>query len=209
MARFEQQDQGGGQILEIRLEGESIEAEATMVCRATGRLTISVPWFTRLQQILQGTVSDEVLRRSVYAGTGTVSLQIRDGHFHVLGMQDESWILEREVYAASEIGVHVGCHRESLRTSLPAGEGLLWLQTRVWGRGKVVLATAGPVERIEIRPGEQFVEEGASIVGRTAGVTMRAADASRHFQGRGSDNDKSLRVFAGTGAVLIDSRSGM
>lgn len=207
MARFEQQDHGGTRILEIRFDSESIQADAGMVCRATGHLTIAVPWFTRLKQILQGTVSDEALRRSVYAGTGTVSLQIREGHFYVFELQEESWILEREVYAASEIGVEVGCHRESLRTSLPAGEGLLWLQTRVRGRGNVVLATAGPVERVEIRPGEQFVEEGASILGRTAGVTMRAADVSRNFQGRGSDSDKSLRVFSGTGEVLVDSRS--
>ena len=45
--------------------------------------------------------------------------------------------------------IHGGVHRERIMTSLWAGEGLIYLQTKVRGQGKVVLITRGLVELIK------------------------------------------------------------
>ena len=75
-----------------------------------------------------------------------ITLESTLGGFHVIDLQGESWILESGAYWASDGSVEVDYQRESFLTSLWAGEGFVYLQTRVKGEGKVVLCTRGPIE---------------------------------------------------------------
>ena len=50
------------------------------------------------------------------------------------------------------------------------GEGFVDFQTRVSGKGRVVLNTEGPVEEIELK-GERLAVEGKQVIGATRGWT--------------------------------------
>jgi uncharacterized protein (AIM24 family) len=119
-------------------------------------------------------------------------------------LDGESWILERGTYWASEGSVDVNFHRERLQTSIWAGEGPLYLQTRVKGYGKTVLATRGPVEEILLREGERVAAEGKYVICRTGDVTFKVRRTTTNFMGRFTSGEGRVRVFEGPGRVLLN-----
>jgi uncharacterized protein (AIM24 family) len=194
----------GTQYVEAHLNNETIRAEAGALCYLTGDISIYSKLIPSMGGILRALLADERIYRPTYSGTGVVTMESTLGGFHVLELQNDSWILEPGTYWASDIGVDVSFHRERLMTSIYAGEGLVYLQTKVSGSGKVVVTTRGPTEMIQLESGMKVVVEGNSVICRTANVSYTMRRPTRNLLGRITSGERSVRVYEGTGRVLLN-----
>ena len=89
-------------------------------------------------------------------------------------------------------------------TSLWAGEGPVYMQTRVRGHGQVVLRTCGPVEEIDLSDGKRVAAEGKFVVARTGDVTFTVRRPTKNFFGRFTSGERFVRGYVGTGRLLIN-----
>jgi uncharacterized protein (AIM24 family) len=154
--------------------------------------------------MIKSLLADEAVYRPTYTGSGVITLESSLGGFHVLDLNGESWILERGAYWASEGNVDVSYHRERMMTGIWAGEGPVYLQTRVRGHGKVVLTTRGPVEEITLQEGQRIATEGNYVICRTGDVSFKMQRPTKNFFGRFTSGEGFVRVFEGTGKILLN-----
>ena len=191
-----------------RLAAESMRAEAGAFCYARGDIRIHAPILPSLRDFIRASLADEAVIRPTYSGTGLVTLESSLGGFEVLRLADDAWILEPGAYWASDPGIELTYHREPVLTALFAGEGLIYLQTKVHGTGQVVLHTKGPVEALDLPPGDRVIVEGKFVIARSANVHMSIQRATRNFWGRFTSGERAVRVFEvrgqGVGRVLLN-----
>jgi uncharacterized protein (AIM24 family) len=174
----------GSRYVDITLENETVRAEAGALCCMSGNITMDSRLVPSIGGLTKSLLADESVYRPTYTGTGVISLESSFGGFRVLELEGETWILEKGTYWASEGSVDVSFHRESILTSIWAGEGLIYLQTKVHGHGKVVITSTGPIEGITLEKGKNFVAEGKYVVGRTAGVSFKIRRATKSNLGK-------------------------
>jgi uncharacterized protein (AIM24 family) len=207
MADFEVHKLEGMQFVEIHLHDETARAEAGALSYMKGDIAIHSRLFPSLLSVVRSLLADEAIYRPTYTGTGVVTLESSLGGYHILELQDESWILERGAYWASDGTVAVTFHREGILTALEAGEGLVYLRTRVSGRGKVVLTTKGPVEEIRLESGQSMIAEGRSVIARSAEVRFRMKRPTSNFLGRLTAGEGWwLQAYEGPGRILLNPR---
>jgi uncharacterized protein (AIM24 family) len=207
MAEFEVHKLEGMQFVEIHLRDETARAEAGALSYMQGAITIHSRVFPSLLSVIRSLLADEAIYRPTYTGTGVVTLEPSLGGYHILELQDESWILERGAYWASDGTVDVTFHREGILTALEAGEGLVYLRTRVSGRGKVVLTTKGPVEEVRLESGQSMIAEGRSVIARNAEVRFRMKRPTRNWLGRLTAGEGWwLQAYEGPGSILLNPR---
>ena len=84
-----------------------------------------------------------------------------------------------------------------------AGEGLIYLQTRVRGEGRVVLTTRGPIQELQLEVGQQFVADGNCVVARTGDVSLSVRRPTKNWLGRWTSGEGWVRVYQGTGRLLL------
>ena len=207
MAEFEVHKLEGMQFVEIHLHDDTARAEAGALSYMQGDITIHSRLFPSLLSVIRSLLADEAIYRPTYTGTGVVTLEPSLGGYHVIELQDESWILERGAYWASDGTVDVTFHREGILTALEAGEGLVYLRTRVSGRGKVVLTTKGPVEEIRLENGQSMIAEGRSVIARSAEVRFRMKRPTRNLLGRLTAGEGWwVQAYEGPGRILLNPR---
>ncbi len=152
-------------------------------------------------------LADEAIYRATYTGTGVVTLESSPGGYHILELQGESWILERGTYWASDGAVDVSFHRERVLTSLEAGEGLVYLQTRVSGRGQVALTTRGPIKEVTLESGQSMVAEGRSVIARSSEISFRMQRPTKNLLGLFTAGEGWwVRAYRGPGKILLNPR---
>jgi len=207
MAEFKVHKLEGMQYVDIHLQDETVRAEAGALSYFTGDISIHSSAFPSLRSVVKSLLADEAIYRPTYTGTGVVTLEPSLGGYHILELKDESWILERGAYWASDGTVDVSFHREGILTALEAGEGLVYLRTRVSGRGKVVLTTKGPVEEIRLESGQAMIAEGRSVIARSAEVRFRMKRPTRNLLGRLTAGEGWwLQAYEGPGRILLNPR---
>lgn len=204
MADFLIHELEGTRYIDVHLNHEMVRAEAGALSYLVGDITIHSQLAPSIGGLFKSMLADEAVYRPTYTGTGVITLESSLGGFHVLDLKGETWILERGTYWASEGSVDVGYHRERVITSLWAGEGLVYLQTRVRGHGKVAVTTRGPVEEIVLKEGMRVVAEGRTVICRTGGVSFKVRRPTRNFLGRFTSGEELVRVFEGTGKILLN-----
>lgn len=202
MAKFEIETLEGMHYVKATLDNESMQAEAGALSSMTGdiAMTVKVPSVGR---ILKSYLSEEGTFRPTYTGTGIIFLEASFGGFHVLDVQDETWVLESGSYWASESTLNLSAHRERMSTSFWAGEGLIDWQTKVSGRGKMVVASAGPVEELTLEKGKPLVANGKYVVARTADVSYSIRRATKSYLASYMAGEGLCRVYDGPGRVLV------
>jgi uncharacterized protein (AIM24 family) len=191
--------------VEIDLNHEMVRAESGALSYVMGDVSIHSRLMPSLGGFVKSVLADEAVYRPTYTGTGVVTLESTLGGYHILDLKGESWILERGAYWASEGGVALNYHRERLITSLWAGEGFVYLQTKVRGHGKVVLRSSGPVEEVVLGGKKEFAADGRFVIARTADVSFTVKRATKNFLGRFTAGEGFVRNYAGTGRVLLSS----
>ena len=204
MADFKIEELEGTRFVEAHLNHEMVRVEASALSYMTGKISVHSPLVPSFGGAIKSILADQAVYRPTYSGTGVITLESSLGGFHVLELDGESWILERGTFWASEGSVDVRYHREKMQTALWAGEGLIYLQTRVRGNGKVVLATRGPVEEVELGEGEEVAAEGKAVICRTGDVTFKVRRTTKNFWGRFTSGEGRVRVYEGPGRVLLN-----
>ena len=203
MATFEVIEDQGVSFVKATLNNETIQAERGALCYLNGDIRIDA----KLPSI-GGTVRRLLAEQSLiwpsYSGTGEVYLEASVSGFEIFELDESSWILERGVYWASEGDVALRMFRETVMTSLWSGEGIISLSTRVSGSGKIVLKTRGPVQVINLN-NERLVADGKYVLARTESVSYRVRRAARSPLASILSGERRLRVFEGTGRVLLSS----
>jgi uncharacterized protein (AIM24 family) len=203
MANFEIIEEQGTHYVRATLHKEAIRAEAGALCKLEGDIRIEAPLPSPLA-MMRSAMSDETMFRPRYVGTGVVDLESSLGGFYALDLRDESWILDRGAYWASEDSVTLSVYRERVWTSLWVGAGVVDYRTRVSGTGRVVLATRGPVEEVTLDDSRCWVQ-GPYVIARTAGVSYRIRRPTKSFWRSFTTRERLLRGYEGTGRLLVTS----
>jgi uncharacterized protein (AIM24 family) len=204
VAEFKVCTMEGTNYVDCYLNDETICAEAGALCYMKGEIKMRSRLFAGPWTTFKAFLADEAPHRPTYTGTGIVTLESSLGGFHVIELNNETWILEKGIYWASEGSVNVSFYREGVMTSFWAGEGLIYLQTKVKGTGKVVLTTRGPIEEMTLEQGQRLSCDGPYVVARREGVSFKIRRATSNFFGRRNAKEGALRVFEGPGNVLIN-----
>ncbi len=204
MAEFKVHELEGTRYVDVHLDHELVRVESGALSYYSGDIQVHSQLIPSLGGFLKSLLADEAIYRPTYTGTGVITLESSLGGFHVLDLAGESWILERGAYWASEGSVEVGFYRERVMTGVWAGEGPVYLLTRVRGNGKVVLATKGPVEEVVLNASNHLATEGKYVIARTGDVRFSVRRPTKNFFGRFTSGESFVRVYEGTGRVLLN-----
>ena len=203
MATFEIQQGQYQRWVKIALQNEAVRAEAGALSYMRGHIVVDTP-LPSLGSIIKCGIAGEPSIRPRYVGTGEVYLASSFAGYHSFEIAGVPWILERGSYWASDNTVQIGLHRERMLTSLWAGEGLIDYQTKVSGKGRVVLNAAGPVEEIDLGH-ETISVEGKLVIARTADVSYRVVRPTKSLLSFWLSGEEYLRQYRGPGKILLVS----
>jgi uncharacterized protein (AIM24 family) len=81
-----------------------------------------------------------------------------------------------------------------------SGEG--FFQTKVSGRGKVIITSQGPLETIELN-NSKLVVDGSFAVARTGNLEFKIEKATKGLFGTAISGEGLVNTFTGTGKVLL------
>lgn len=150
--------------------------------------------------LLKSMVTKETAFKPTISGTGTVYLEPSFGEFTIMDLKNETWILDKGAYYASEMGIEVGLWTNKAISGLFSGEG--FFQTQVSGTGKVVVVSNGPLEEINL-VNDRLVVDGSFAVARTAGIEFTVNKATKGLFSSWTSGEGIVNTFTGTGKVLI------
>jgi uncharacterized protein (AIM24 family) len=202
MAKFEIEHTEGMRWVKVTLDNETVRAQKGALNHFVGDISMDVP-LPRPRDFLVSLVADESPLRPRYTGTGELHLESTLGGFHVMEMHEgESWVYSPGAYWASESDITLTIFRERIMTSFWAGEGFFWYQTAARGKGKVVLATQGPVEEITLKD-SRIIVEGHHVIGRTSGIRFGIRRAAKSYISHLLSGEGHARVYEGTGRLLL------
>jgi uncharacterized protein (AIM24 family) len=145
-------------------------------------------------------VTKETAFKPTISGTGTVFLEPSFGEFTILELNNETWILDKGAYYASEMGIEVGLWTNKAISGFFSGEG--FFQTQVSGSGKLIIVSNGPLEEINL-VNDRLVVDGSFAVARTAGIEFTVNKASKGLFSSFTSGEGIVNTFTGTGKVLI------
>ena len=201
MADIQVIEHEGVRLTKLTLNAETVrtEAGALYYMRGAIRMQSKSP---SIGGTLKALATGESIFRPTYTGTGELFLEPSLGGFTVVEMHGEEWILENGAYWASEEAIELDVHREKALTAFKSGEGFLDFQTKVRGQGKLVIKAQGPVEHMHLE-GDRLVVDGRYVVGRSSSLNYAVERATRSLFGTVSSGEGFVRVYEGTGDVLI------
>jgi uncharacterized protein (AIM24 family) len=204
MAEFKIHELEGTRYVDVHLNHEMVRLESGALSYFSGDINVHSQLVPSIPGLIKSLLANEAVYRPTYTGTGVITLESSLGGFHLLDLRGESWILERGTYWASEGSVDVGFHRERIGTAIWAGEGPIYLQTRVSGHGQVILATCGPIDEVVLGDGKKLVTEGKYVIARTGDVTFKVRRATKNYLGTFTSGEGRVRVYEGSGRVLVN-----
>lgn len=199
MANFEIIEQEGLRLVKITLQNETVRTESGAMYYMRGNITMQSK-APSAGGFLKSLATGENIFRPTYTGTGELYLEPSLSGHHILELNGNEWILDSGAYWASDGGVEVGIERNKLISGLIGGEGLF--QTKVKGRGKVVMVAQGPVEEIHLQ-NDRLVVDGNFAIARTSTLNYRVEKATKSLLGSMTSGELLVNTFEGTGTVLL------
>ena len=204
MAVFEVKEVEGVHYVDMTLDNETVRAEAGALSYLNGDIKVHSKLIPSIPSAIKSVLALQAIYRPTYTGTGVVTLLSSLGGFHIMDLDDENWILERGTYWASEGSIDVSFHRVDFWTAYRAREPIIYLQTRVKGRGKVAVRTRGPIEELTLSEDQKVAVDGKSVIGWSSDVRFRVRRPTDNFFGKLTAGQGRLRVFFGPGRVLLN-----
>ncbi|MBW4688184.1 MAG: AIM24 family protein [Komarekiella atlantica HA4396-MV6] len=199
MANFEVIEKEGLRLVKVNLQNETVRTESGAMYYIRGNITMqSKP--PSAGGFLKSLATGENIFRPTYTGSGELYLEPSLSGFHILELDGSEWILDSGAYWASDGSVEVGIERNKLVSGLIGGEGLF--QTKVKGRGKVVMVAQGPVEVVRLQ-NDRLVVDGNFAIARTTTLNYRVEKATKSFFGSMTSGEFLVNTFEGTGTVLL------
>ena len=204
MAVFEVKEVEGVHYVDMTLDNETVRAEAGALSYLNGDIKVHSKLIPSIPSAIKSVLALQAIYRPTYTGTGVVTLLSSLGGFHIMDLDDENWILERGTYWASEGSIDVSFHRVDFWTAYRAREPIIYLQTRVKGRGKVAVRTRGPIEELTLAEDQKVAVDGKSVIGWSSDVRFRVRRPTDNYFGKLTAGQGRLRVFFGPGRVLLN-----
>lgn len=201
MAQFDIIEQEGLRLVKITLNNETVKAESGALYYMKGPITMESK-APSVGGFMKAMVTGETIFRPTYTGTGELFLEPSFGGFHVLELAGDEWILEDGAYWASEKDVEVDVHRDKAWTSLKSGEGFMNFQTKVKGRGKVVLNAQGPVQEVILK-NDKLVVDGKYVIARPSTIQYTIERAAKSLLGSATSGEGLVSIYQGTGKLLM------
>lgn len=202
MANFEIIENEGVRLVRAVLDKETVRTESGALYYMRGNITMESKAPSALG-FLKSMASGESIFRPTYTGTGELVLEPSFGGFHILDLGGQEWILEDGAYWASEAGVEVDVFRDSAMNAFKGGEGLVNFQTKVKGKGKVVINVPGPIQELRLQ-NERLVVDGKFVVARPAsGISYSVERATKSLIGSMTSGEGYVRIFQGSGTLLF------
>ncbi len=199
MATFEIIEQQGLKMIKASINNETIRAEAGALHYMQGRIELKTP-MPSAAGFLKSMVTNETIFRPTYTGTGEVFFGPPIlGEYMILDVS-EPWVLDRGAYVCSDESIEVGAYRNKAVSALLGGEG--WFQTKVDGRGKVVVQAQGPMHAIDLK-NDRLVVDGHFAVARQARLDFSVQRAAKGLLGAATSGEGIVNVIEGTGRVYI------
>ena len=199
MITFEVQTKELLRIVKVNLQNDAVRVEAGAMYYMKGNIAMEAKG-PSAGGFLKALATQESAVKPVYRGTGDLFLEPSYGEFTILELAGEEWVLDKGAYYASEMGVDVGAFTNKAMSGLFSGEG--FFQTRVVGKGKVVIASGGPLEAVDLN-NERLVVDGSFAVARTGNIEFKVEKATKGLFGTAVSGEGLVNTFTGTGRVLI------
>lgn len=149
-------------------------------------------------------LNQESTFKPIYYGTGEIFLEPTFGHFMMVELENESIIVDKGLYFASEASLKVEPVMQSnLSTGLLGGEG--FFQTKISGRGIVILQIPVPKEEILVYNlnNEKLQVDGNFALLRTEKINFTIQKSAKSLIGTLTSGEGLLQTFEGTGQVWI------
>lgn len=185
--------------VEITLNNESVRTEAGVARYWLGNVEMKNQMPT-VAGMLKSAMTGNKIFRPVYAGTGKLMLAPRFHEFVAIQLNKERFVIERGAYWASDMGVDVDVHMNSMSAGMFSGDG--FIQTAVQGTGTVIACSPGPLEVVDLR-NNRLVLDGAFCVARSASLSFTVRQSSRSLFSTVSSGQGLVQVVEGTGRVYL------
>jgi uncharacterized protein (AIM24 family) len=199
MANFEIIERESLHLVKITLQNQTVRTESGAMYYILGNITMQSKT-PSAGGFLKSLATGENIFRPTYTGTGELFLEPSLSGYHILELDGNEWILDSGAYWASDGSVEVGIERNKMISGLIGGEGLF--QTKVKGRGKVVMVAQGPVEVVQLR-NDRLVVDGNFAIARTSTLHYRVEKATKSLLGSMTSGEFLVNTFEGTGTVLL------
>jgi uncharacterized protein (AIM24 family) len=199
MAHFEIIEKEGLHLVKVTLQNETVRTESGAMYYIRGKVQMQSK-APSAGGFLKSLATGENIFRPTYTGTGELYLEPSLAGYHILELDSSEWILDSGAYWASDGNVEVGIERNKFVSGLIGGEGLF--QTKVKGRGKVVMVAQGPVEVINLQ-NDRLVVDGNFAIARTSSLNYRVEKATKSLLGSMTSGEFLVNTFEGTGTVLL------
>ncbi|GAA6618417.1 AIM24 family protein [Scytonema sp. NUACC26] len=199
MAIFEVIEKEGLRLVKAILQNETVRTESGALYYMRGNITMQSKT-PSAGGFLKSLATGENIFRPTYTGTGELYLEPSLSGFHIMELNGTEWILDSGAYWASDGNVEVGVERNKLLSGLIGGEGLF--QTKVKGRGQVVMMAQGPVEVVQLQ-NDRLVVDGNFAIARTNTLNYRVEKATKSILGSMTSGEFLVSTFEGTGTILL------
>ncbi len=199
MAVFTELSKNNVNYVEVELSNEAITLESGAMYYMQGHIEVETK-VPSIGGMLKAGLTGENIIRPVYSGTGKIMLEPSFNDYHVLNLNNETFILDQGSYVASDASVEVSAFRNKFMTGLRSGEGMF--QTKVSGTGQVVVQAQGPIQLIELN-NDKLSVDGTFAVARAESLSYSVQKVTKSLLGAAASGEGFVNVFEGSGKVFL------
>ena len=185
--------------VEVYLNNEKVRTESGAMRYYQGPIDM-VSKLPSVGGFIKSRLSGEKVIRPEYAGKGKLVLEPSFSHFFELELYDETYVLDRGAYWASDESIKADIKVNKFSTSILSGEGIV--QTAVSGTGSVIVRAPGPVEVIDLM-NDRLVVDGSFAVARSASLDFSIQKSTKSLLGTVTSGEVLVNVLQGTGRVYL------
>ena len=163
-----------------------------------------------LKGLTRKALSGESFFVSEIHGTGVIYLEPTFGHFMLVPVDSDEYIVDKSLFYAGTAGLDISAAaQKNISSAAFGGEGLF--QTKIKGTGTAVIYS--PVPRREIQEftldNSKLAVDGNFALMRTGGITFRAEKSSKSWVATSVSGEGLLQTFTGAGKVWIAPTQGV
>ena len=156
------------------------------------------------KKIVKNKLTNESIFKPQYKGTGEIFLEPSFGHFIIVELDDESIVVDKDLFYCCEETLKVGVEsQKNLSSGLFGNEG--WFQTKITGSGLCVLEIPVPMSEVlkcELN-NEKLQVDGNFAFLRSASISYSVQRSTKNLVGALTSGEGMLQTFEGTGRVWI------
>ena len=188
-------------MVKVTLNGDEVRSERGAMHYMKGQIEM-VSSMPGVGKLLKSLATKESIFSPTYKGAGEVFFGPPTfDEYHIMDLNNESWVLEQGAYVCSDMSIEVGAIRnKGVKTMLFGGEGIF--QTSVQGTGKVVFKSPGPLQEIHLN-GETLTVDGRFAVAREGSLHFQTQILGKGIMSKATGGEGFVNIISGTGKVLL------